>query len=111
MTPLGVTSRLAYSSQAVEYGAQGPIASGLVLLDALGLAGELGHPACKAGATFDGQDAPGEDAVDLFQGCFFAVAFEQAFEGSVERFGGFERETQVHRGLITPQLSYRTFSR
>jgi hypothetical protein len=90
--------------KAIEYRTQDPFAGSLVLLEALGLESELGHPTCEAGAAFGAQDSPGEDALNLFEGYFLGVvAVEQVFEGSVECFSGCERETQGYRGLVVPQ--------
>ena len=80
------------SLEAVEYGSQGPVAGGFVLLHAAGLAGEFGHPGGEPGATPGGQDAPGEDAVCPFEGGVLASFLKQVFEGGMEGFGCFEGE-------------------
>lgn len=104
---LGITVRGAL--QAVEYGAQSLIASGLILLDAFGSASEFGHLAGEAGAAFNGQDAPGEDTVSFFQVSLFRgraiveiapATLDQVFEGGVENLGGSEGQAQVYCRFI-----------
>lgn len=97
--------------ETVEYGAQGFIASGFVLLYAFGLTGELGHPGGEPCAAPDGQDAPREDAVGAFEGRVFAATLEQVFEGRVEGFGGPEREAQFDLYGIAAGQAQRSFSR
>jgi hypothetical protein len=104
--------------EAVEYGSQGPIAGGFVLLYVTGLAGELGHPGGEPRAASGGQYAPGEDAVGPFEGGILAPALEQIFEGGVEGFGVSEGEGHLDLdgvfgfalGLVAAQAQ-RRFSR
>lgn len=65
--------------EAVEYGTQGRIAGGFVLLYAAGLAGEFGHSGGEPGAGPYGQNPPAKDAVGSFEGGILAPVLEQVF--------------------------------
>ena len=104
--------------EAVEYGAQCPVAGGFVLLYAAGLAGKLGHTGGESGAAPGGQYAPSEDAVGSFEDGVLAPALEQVFEGGVKGFGVSEGEGHLDLdgvfgfalGLVAAQAQ-RRFSR
>jgi hypothetical protein len=104
--------------EALEYGSQGYVSGGFVLLYATSLAGEFSHAGGEPRATPCGQYAPGEDAVGQFEGDVLATALEQIFEGGVEGFGVFKGEGYLDfdevfgfaLGLVAAQAQ-RRFSR
>lgn len=85
--------------QAADYGAELPVAGGLIVLEGTRLARQRCDAAREPRATSRGEYPPGQDAVRSFESQRPIVAFEKILERRVQclRFG--EGEADLGRGV------------
>src|SRR3712207_464707 len=86
--------------QAVEYGAERPVPSSLVLLEGLRLAGQLGEVSCKPRAAPRSEYAPAQEAVGAPQAQTFPASLQQLLQRRVQRIRLGQGESQLDGGIV-----------
>src|SRR5829696_7029936 len=72
--------------QAVEHGAQLPLARCFVFFEAIRFARQVCHTSCKAFSALCGEYAPAEEPVGVFEAQVLFPAFEEALQQRVQCF-------------------------
>jgi hypothetical protein len=85
--------------QAVEHGAERPLACCFVFFEALRFARQACYASCQAGAAFRGEYAPAEEPVRVLEARVTLPAFENALEERVQGFCFLQGEPQLDVGL------------